>query len=77
MLEIFNNLFVALHANNVIFCNWKGHYAVETNLAGDGDLDLFIPLNSKEEFEKIAKREGFKRVISFQANHDLLSTTTA
>ena len=72
MLEIFNNLFVALHANNVIFCNWKGHYAVETNLAGDGDLDLFIPLNSKEEFEKIAKREGFKRVISFQANHDFI-----
>jgi len=72
MLEIFNNLFLELKANNVIFCNWKAHHMVESNLNGDGDLDLFIPLRSKAEFERVAQKEGFKRVISFQAKHDFI-----
>ena len=72
MLEIFNNLFVELHANKVNFCNWKAHHSVESNLNGDGDLDLFIPLSYKSEFERVAQKEGFKRVISFQAKHDFI-----
>jgi thymidylate kinase len=72
MLEIFNNLFKALHADNVMFCNWKGHYSVESHLGGDGDLDLFVPLMCKAEFEKIAQIEGFRRVISYQADHDFI-----
>ena len=48
MLEIFENLFSELHTANVPFCNWKGHHALESYLNGDGDLDLFIPLNCKD-----------------------------
>ena len=70
MLKIFNNLFLELHAADLIFCNWKGHYAAENHLKGDGDLDLFVPLEDKTKFESIARNIGFKRVISYQAKHD-------
>ena len=72
MLEIFDNLFKALHAADVTFCNWKGHHALENHLDGDGDLDLFVPLRCKVEFEKIAESEDFRRVISYQADHDFI-----
>ena len=72
MLRVFKNLFEALHADDVIFCNWKGHYAAENHLKGVGDLDLFVPLNFKKKFEQIAQDNGFKRVISYQSNHDYI-----
>jgi len=72
MLQAFNNLFEALHAENIIFCNWKGHYAVDRHLKGEGDLDLFIPMRFKKIFEQISKDQGFKRVISYQSNHDYI-----
>jgi len=72
MLEIFHNLFKELHANDVIFCNWKGGHAVKSHLDGYGDLDLFVPIRCKAEFEKIVESEGFRRVISYQADHDFI-----
>lgn len=58
--------------NEVQFCNWKGHYASEKHLYGEGDLDLFIPLTYKDQFEKISKKIGFRRVISYQADHEFI-----
>jgi len=72
MLKIFDNLFKALHAADVMFCNWKGNHAVESHLDGDGDLDLFVPLRCKAEFEKIVEGKGFRRVISFQGDHEFI-----
>ena len=72
MLKIFQSLFESLQMNDVQFCNWKGHHAVESHLYGDGDLDLFIPLDYKNQFRKISKRIGFKRVISYQADHKFI-----
>ena len=58
--------------NEVQFCNWKDHHAVERHLYGEGDLDLFIPLTDKDQFEKISKKIGFRRVISYQADHEFI-----
>ena len=72
MLNIFQNLFQSLHSERVEFCNWKSHFEVDRFLQGDGDLDLFIPLASKNNFEKIAIKSGFKKVLSYQGNHDYI-----
>lgn len=72
MLKILNNLFQALKTDNLIFCNWKGNGRIEKSLSGEGDLDLFVPLNLKTKFEEIAKNEGFKKVNSYQADHPFL-----
>ena len=72
MLQVFHNLFKALHTENVIFCNWKDHHAVEKHLNGDGDLDIYIPIRFKSRFEEISKSQGFRRVISYQADHDYI-----
>ena len=72
MLNIFQNLFQLLHSERVEFCNWKSHFEVDRFLQGDGDLDLFIPLASKNNFEKIAIKSGFKKVLSYQGNHDYI-----
>ena len=72
MLNIFQNLFESLQINEIQFCNWKGHYAVERHLNGEGDLDLFIPLTFKDNFEKIIKEVGFRRVKSYQADHSFI-----
>jgi thymidylate kinase len=72
MLSVYNNFFKELHNKNIIFCNWKDHHAVNNYLNGDGDLDLFVPIRFKKNFDEIAKNEGFRRVISFQSNHDYI-----
>ena len=72
MLQVFHNLFKALHAENVIFCNWKDHHSIEKHLNGDGDLDIYIPIRFKSHFEEVSKSQGFRRVISYQADHDYI-----
>ena len=72
MLNIFQNLFGSLQANEIKFCNWKDHHAVKRNLLGDGDLDLFIPLIYKDRFEKISKEVGLIKVKSYQADHEYI-----
>jgi|TARA_B110000196_G_C21147180_1_gene667310 thymidylate kinase len=69
MLKIFKIFFRALKAEDITFCNWKGHSGVKSHLEGKGDLDLFIPIDSKKNFEQIAERVGFRRVLSYQANY--------
>lgn len=72
MLQVFNNFFTALHAENIIFCNWKGHSDIKKHLNGDGDIDLYVSINQKTKFEEIAKVSGFRRVTSYQASHDYI-----
>ena len=72
MLKIFKDLFQSLQINEIQFCNWKGHHTVERHLRGDGDLDLFVPLSFKDQFEEISNEVGFRRVISVQANHEFI-----
>ena len=72
MLQVFNSLFKALHAKNIIFCNWKDNHAVADHLNGIGDLDLYVPISQKVQFEDIAKKEGFRRVLSYQASHSYI-----
>ena len=72
MLQVFHNLFKALHAENVIFCNWKDYHSIEKHLNGDGDLDIYIPIRFKSHFEEVSKSQGFQRVISYQADHDYI-----
>ncbi|MEL0114675.1 MAG: hypothetical protein VW894_00025 [Gammaproteobacteria bacterium] len=72
MLKIFYNLFNSLELQNIPFCNWKGHYASVEHLEGRGDLDLYVPLSFKAEFEQIIKESNFKKVLSFQARHDFI-----
>ena len=69
MLQVFNSLFKSLHAKNIIFCNWKDHHAVADHLNGIGDLDLYVPISQKVQFEDIVKKEGFRRVLSYQSSH--------
>ena len=70
MLGIFKDLFERLNASDVVFCNWKGHHQVDAILAGEGDLDLFIPMDDKDNFHRIANEAGFRQVKSFQAAHE-------
>lgn len=72
MLKIFQSLFQSLHSDKVQFCNWKSHYEVDRFLQGEGDLDLFIPLAEKNNFEEIAIKVGFRKVLSYQGNHDYI-----
>ncbi len=72
MLKIFEVLFQDLTSNEVLVCNWKGYGDLSKHLNGEGDLDLFVPLEEKESFENIAKNAGFRKVISYQANHKYL-----
>jgi len=72
MLKVFTALFDALRKNDVKFCNWKSHYDVQNQLNGNGDLDLFVPFNCKASFEAVIDPIGFRRVISYQADHDFI-----
>ena len=72
MLEVYDRLFGKLFQAGVTFCNWKGHADLEQQLNGYGDIDLFIPEDSKLLFENLAFSTGFRRVRSFQASHDYL-----
>lgn len=72
MLTVIEDLFADLSAANVPFCNWKGVDTAEDALNGGGDLDLFVPMSSSKAFQEVADRQGFRRVNSFQAQHDFI-----
>jgi len=72
MLAIYRDLFTKLNASNVVFCNWKSHHQVNTILAGEGDLDLFVPMINQDNFHRIANDCGFKKVQSYQAHHEFI-----
>jgi hypothetical protein len=72
MMQIFSNLFRDLRKQDIVFCNWKSHYQVDSYLKGQGDLDIFVPLELSKEFTKIAQDLGFRKVISYQANHEYI-----
>ena len=72
MLEIYSNLFYALKAENIVFCNWKSFHEASRHLNGEGDLDLYIPINFKEKFEKVSRIHGFRRVKSYQSSHSFI-----
>lgn len=70
MLKIYYNLFEELRSKKISFCNWKGHYNLQSYLEGRGDLDLFVLNDHRLRFEEILKRNNFINVSSFQASHD-------
>ncbi len=72
MLRIFEDLFKDLRKENISFCNWKGYGDLKNQLAGSGDLDIFVHLDDKKKFEEISKCRGFSHVVSYQANHSFL-----
>ena len=72
MLEIYKNLFKNLNNENITFCNWKDHHTAEKHLEGNGDLDIFIPLRLRKEFDRISKKEGFRQVSSYQSSHNYI-----
>lgn len=69
MLKIFNDLFKDLNKNDIKFCCWKDQHNLKNYLNGQGDLDIYIPINFEDRFKMIAKRNGFRLLISYQANH--------
>tara|TARA_B100000963_G_scaffold344664_1_gene347747 strand:+ start:780 stop:2213 length:1434 start_codon:yes stop_codon:yes gene_type:complete len=70
MLKIYYNLFQELRSEKISFCNWKGHYNLQSYLEGIGDLDLFVLNDHRLRFEEILKKNNFINVSSFQASHD-------
>lgn len=72
MLGIYSSLFEALNYQEIFFCNWKGIAYRERNLSGVGDLDLYVPIEHRADFEKVSSDLGFINVQSFQANHENL-----
>lgn len=72
MIEILEDLFKDLHSKGIPFCHWKGYGELEKNLEGDGDLDLFIPLEFKDKFEMVAEQISFRKLNSYQASHQFL-----
>ena len=72
MIEVLETLFTNLHSEVIPFCNWKGYGELEKNLKGEGDLDLFIPLEHKDKFEKVAEHCNFKKLSSYQASYPFI-----
>ena len=72
MLSIFTKLFDDLRLRDVVYCNWKGHFFIDRHLNGDGDVDLFVPVRYRADFEKVAKKIGFVNVMSYQAHHEFI-----
>ena len=72
MVEVLKTLFTNLHSEVIPFCHWKGYGELEKNLKGEGDLDLFIPLEHKDKFEKVAEHCNFKKLSSYQASYPFI-----
>ncbi len=72
MLKIFDSLFQELNSTELTYCNWKGHCDVHQQLSGFGDIDIFVPLEQKIEFESVLKRNKFIKLKNFHTNHDFI-----
>ena len=56
-------LCVALEADSLQYCQWKGHRKLSRWATGKGDIDLLVKYSDAERFRTIVSRLGFKEAL--------------
>ena len=67
MLELYSQLFAGLHSQDIDYAVWKNVQELPEALMGKGDIDLYIPLESRRSFIACLQGYGFTKVISHKS----------
>lgn len=59
-LLLITKLLDALHANEIVYCHWKGNEHLDASMEGNSDLDVLFDIRQKEKLEPILASFGFK-----------------
>jgi len=62
-LTLVDQLCAALDADDIRYCQWKGHWKRSRWATGKGDIDLLIDQTDAERFASIMCRLGFKEAL--------------
>ena len=68
MIKLYRKLFDILRREDIFHCSWKSNNLLNEFLNGNGDLDLFVDLEQKANFEAAVRQLGFIEVSSFVSN---------
>src|SRR5438445_7528498 len=60
-LGVLTQLFERLHAEDVVYCHWKGNVRLEAALSGEKDVDLLVDRKAVIALAGILSDLGFKR----------------
>ena len=75
-LKEFNKLksFLAeLDIQKIAYVSWKNNHELPMVMSGDGDIDLFVPLNSRSEFISLCRAQGWIEVVNPVSRHPWIS----
>ncbi len=63
VLPLVDRLRVALHEEEVVYCQWKGHWKRRRWATGEGDIDLLVSRGSQQRFIRVLGQLGFKQAL--------------
>ena len=59
-LELIENLLLAFHEANILYCHWKSNEHLGASMTGDTDLDILFDDNDKDKLVQILDNLDFK-----------------
>jgi thymidylate kinase len=59
-----DKFFLELNEERVNYCHWKSNAYLRTSLCGKADFDLLVSIKHRDNFEKLCKNTGFKKMLS-------------
>ncbi len=58
------SLLDALESENIPYVSWKNNHQLESVMSGKGDIDLFVPFDSRAKFFDLCKNLGWIEVVN-------------
>lgn len=68
-LNKLKSLLIELDKKNISYVSWKDNNDLKTVFKGEGDIDIYIPIEYKKRFIELSKSLGWIELINPIANH--------
>ena len=72
-LNKLKNLLSELDKKNIAYVSWKNNHQLQSVMLGNGDIDLFVPLDDRLKFIDVCKANSWIEVINPVANYPWVS----
>jgi len=75
-LEKFNKLKILLaelDVQDIAYVSWKNNHQLRSVMSGNGDIDLFVPLDNRSKFTTVCRNQGWIEVVNPISRHSCIA----
>jgi len=67
------SLLVELDVQDVAYVSWKNNHQLQSVMSGNGDIDIFVPLDNRSKFIDICRAQGWIEVVNPVSRHSCIA----